>query len=60
MSDDIASLMEESLNKKASIKAENLASAIDGLQRAAELFEETGNFKKAEAITVVIEKMAGK
>lgn len=60
MSDELADLMEKSLNKEASIKSENLSSAIDGLQRAAELFEEIHNFKKAEAITIVLEKMAGK
>lgn len=62
MSDELALLMEASLSlkKEASIKGEELTEAIDSLQKAAEIYEEVGNFKKAEAITVVIEKMAGK
>ena len=61
LSDEFATSMKNSLLNKKSDKIV-LASEklIEDLNRSSELFEDLGNYKAAEIITKIIEKVAGK
>ncbi len=61
LSDELATSMKNALLNKKSDKIV-LASEklIEDLNRSSELFEDLGNYKAAEIITKIIEKVAGK
>jgi flagellin-specific chaperone FliS len=62
-SEDLASLMDRYLRSEAAeeeTKAGNISDAIDYISRAGEIFDGLNDVQASEAITVLLEKMAGK
>jgi hypothetical protein len=58
---ELATSMQDSLDNKIDkniIVNKNIESTIDNLTRSAELFDELKNYKAAEIITKIIEKLA--
>jgi len=60
---DLASLMDKQLRSEAadnSTKAKLIEGALEDLSKAAEIFDSLQDKQASEAITVLLEKMAGK
>jgi hypothetical protein len=57
--DELANVMSENLLTDKT-KIDNIANAISCLDKAANIFDNIGDYKTAEVITHIIEKFAGK